>query len=57
MNMRVLKLIQVYASHSPSILEENKDLEVQILNVKQKLLLPNNKKIEDKKVQNPLKVI
>lgn len=31
MNMRVLKLIQVYASHSPSILEENTDLEVQIL--------------------------
>lgn len=54
--MRVLKLIKVYASHSPSILEENKDLEVQILYVKQKLL-PNNKKIEDKKVQNPLKVI
>lgn len=57
MNLRVLKLIQVYASHSPSILEDNKNLEVQILYVKQKLPLPNNKRIEDKKVQHPLKVI
>lgn len=59
MNMKVMKLIQVIVSHSPSIFKETEDLKVQkpLFETKISPFLTIKRLKTDKKIQNPPEVI